>query len=44
LRGGGRMALVARDEPARARSALDGAGLVDAVVAATGVVTASAPG
>jgi ubiquinone/menaquinone biosynthesis C-methylase UbiE len=44
LRGGGRMVLDARDDPARAVAALDRAGLVDAVVAAPGVVVASAPG
>ena len=44
LRDGGRMALVAHDDPDCARAALNRAGLVDAVVAATGVVTASAPG
>jgi ubiquinone/menaquinone biosynthesis C-methylase UbiE len=43
LRSGGRMALVARDDPARTCAALDGAGLVDVTAAATGVVTASAP-
>ena len=44
LRGGGRVVLAVRDDPTRACAALDRAGLVDAVVAATGVVTANARG
>jgi ubiquinone/menaquinone biosynthesis C-methylase UbiE len=42
LRRGGRVALVARDDPARARAALEQAGLIDTVAVATGVVKASA--
>jgi len=44
LRNGGRLALAARDDPERVRAVLRGAGLVDAVARATGVVTARAPG
>jgi ubiquinone/menaquinone biosynthesis C-methylase UbiE len=41
LRAGGRVVLAVRDDPTRARAALDRAGLVDAVVADTGAVTAA---
>jgi ubiquinone/menaquinone biosynthesis C-methylase UbiE len=44
LRGGGRLAFVAQDDPASVRVALDRAGLVDVAAVATGVVTAAAPG
>jgi ubiquinone/menaquinone biosynthesis C-methylase UbiE len=44
LRGGGRLVLVARDDPASVRAVLDRAGLVDVAAVATGVVTAAAPG
>lgn len=44
LRGGGRLALLARDDLVPLRAALDRAGLVDVAAAATGVVTATAPG
>jgi ubiquinone/menaquinone biosynthesis C-methylase UbiE len=42
LRAGGRLALLAPDDPSEARAALDRAGLVGSVDGATGVVTASA--
>jgi hypothetical protein len=43
LRKGGRLAFLVGGETARTRAALDRAGLVVSVAAATGVVTASAP-
>ena len=43
LRNGGRLALAAREDPARVLAALEEAGLESSLAAATGVVTARAP-